>query len=52
MKFSGKMWHMIVLKVMKNQRFILSVESTFSEKPQWEVKLTPPAVIGLTKSKV
>ena len=43
MKFSGKMCLMIILKVTKNQGFILSLEDTFFEKPQGgEVKLTPP----------
>ena len=33
---------MILLKVTKNQGFILSLEDTFFEKPQVEgVKLTP-----------
>ena len=52
MKFSGKMWLMIILKVTKNQGFTISVEDTFFEKPQRGVKLTPfpPAVLGLNKS--
>ena len=38
---------MIILKVTKNQYFPLSLEDTFFEKPQ--VKLTPSAILGLTK---
>ena len=34
MKFSDKMWLMIMLKVTKNQDFILSSEDIFLEKPQ------------------
>ena len=34
MKFSGKMCFKIILKVAKNQGFILSLEDTFFEKPQ------------------
>ena len=34
MKFSGKMWLIIILKVTKEQSFILSLEDTFFEKPQ------------------
>ena len=34
MKFSGKMWLMIILKVTKNQGFTPSREDTFLEKPQ------------------
>ena len=33
-KFSGKMWLMIILKVGKNHGFTLSLEDTFLEKPQ------------------
>ena len=33
MKFSGKMWLMIILKVTQNQGFTLSLEDTFFEKP-------------------
>ena len=40
-KFSRKMWLMIILKVKKEQGFTLSLEDTFFEKPQgWGVKLT------------
>ena len=38
---------MIILKVTKNQGFILFLEDTFFEKPQGLVKLTPPAVLDL-----
>ena len=34
MKFSWKMWLMIILKVTKSQGFTLSLENTFLEKPQ------------------
>ena len=40
MKFSGKMWLMIKLKVTKKQGFTLSLESTILEKLKG-VKLTP-----------
>ena len=52
MKFSEKMCFMIILKVIKNQGFALSVEDTYFEKRQGKVKLTPPsflpAVLGLS----
>ena len=41
------MWLMIILEVAKNQVFTLPLVDTFFEKPQWGVKLTPPAVLGL-----
>ena len=34
MKFSGKMYFNIILKVTKNQGSTLSVENTFFRKPQ------------------
>ena len=34
MKFSGKMWLMIILKVTKKLGFTLSLENIFLEKPQ------------------
>ena len=34
MKFSGKMYLKIILKVTENQGFTLSLEGTFFEKPQ------------------
>ena len=33
-KFSGKMWLMIILKVRKNHSVTLPLENTFFEKPQ------------------
>ena len=40
MKFSRKMWLMIISKVTKNQGFILSLGDTLLEKPQG-VNMTP-----------
>ena len=34
MKFSGKMWLMIILKLTKNQGFTLSLEGTYFKKSQ------------------
>ena len=34
MKVSGKIWHMIILKVKKNQGIPHSLKDTFLEKPQ------------------
>ena len=34
MKISGKMWLMIILKVIKNQGFALPLEDTLYKKPQ------------------
>ena len=42
MKFSGKMWLMIISKVTKNQRFTLSLEDTVLEKPQGGGQIDPP----------
>ena len=39
MKFSRKMWLMIILKVTKNQRFTLSLEDTFFETAGGSTKL-------------
>ena len=48
MKFSGKMYLMIILKVTKNQGFTLSLKDTFFEKPQGGGgQIDPPAVLGL-----
>ena len=52
MKFSGKMWLMIILKVAKYQGFTLSLEDRYFKKPQvGGIKMTlppsPPAVLGL-----
>ena len=33
MKLSEKMWLLIILKVLKNQSFTLSLENLFLEKP-------------------
>ena len=57
MKFSGKMWLMIILKVTKKHGFNFSSEDTFLEKPQIGDRDpdrdqidTPPAVLWLRKS--
>ena len=42
MKFSGKMYLKIILKVTKNQGFTLSLENIFFKKPD-----PAPAVLGL-----
>ena len=34
MKFLGKMWLMVILKVTKIQGFTYSLEATFLEKPE------------------
>ena len=52
MKFSGKMWVVIILKVTKKQAFTLSLEDTYFEKPQgaWggeQMDPSPPVVLGL-----
>ena len=52
MKFSEKMWLMVILKVRKNQPFSLSLEDTFFEKPEGEkggggLNWPPAAVLGL-----
>ena len=49
MKFSGKMWLMIILKVTKNQGFTLSLEDTFLKKPQGGRggQIDPQVVLGL-----
>ena len=41
MKFSGKMFFKIILKVTKNQGFTLSLEDKFFRKPQGGTKLNP-----------
>ena len=43
---------MIILKVAKNQRFTLSLEDTFFEKPQGGINLNPPAVLVLIMMKI
>ena len=56
MKFSGKMFLKIILKVTKHQGFSLSLEDTLFEKPQGGSKIDtpppphphpPPAILGL-----
>ena len=42
MKFSGKMYLMIILTVSKNQGFTLSLEDTFFKKPQ-RSQIDPPS---------
>ena len=42
MKFSGKMWLMIIIKVTKKQGFKLSLEDTFFEKSQGEGQIDTP----------
>ena len=41
MKFSEKMWLMIILKFTKNQGFPLSLEDKFFEKPQGVGQIDP-----------
>ena len=49
MKFSGKMYLNVILKVTKIQGFTLSLEDTFFKKPQGkgEVQIDAPAVLEL-----
>ena len=47
MKFSGKIWLMIILKFTKNQSFTLSLEDTFLEKPQGGSSWPPDPVVFL-----
>ena len=42
MKFSGKMWLMIIIEVTKNQGFNLSLKDTFFKKPQGD-QIDPPS---------
>ena len=56
MTFSGNMWLMIILKVTKNQGFILSLEDAVFKKPQAVVRgaggaaqIDPRAFLGLRK---
>ena len=48
-KFSGKMWLMIILKVTKKQGFTLPLEDTFFEVSQGEDggQIDSPAGLGL-----
>ena len=41
MKFSEKMWLMIILKVTRTKGFTLSLEETFFKKPQGDQNDTP-----------
>ena len=50
MKFSGKMWFMIISKVTEKQGFILSLEDTFLEKPQGGSNWLSPAFLELKYS--
>ena len=47
MKFSEKMWLMIILKVTKKQDFTLSLEDAYFQKPQGGQTEPPSAVLGL-----
>ena len=47
MKFSGKMYFKIILKVTKNQGFTLSLEDIFFEKPQGGSIWLPPSLSGI-----
>ena len=47
--FSGKIWHMIILKVTKIQGFTLSLEDKFLEKPQRESNCFPLSFIAAFK---
>ena len=50
MKFSRKMWLIIILKVTQNQGFTLSLENTFLEKlrgRRWEGSNRPPSFVRL-----
>ena len=51
-KFSGKMWLMIILRVTKKQGLALSLEDTFYEKPQRCSNWTPhPGRVRVNKVK-
>ena len=57
MKFSGKVWLMIILNVTKTQGFTLSLKDSLFEKPQegegeqGRGQIDPPAVSGLNECK-
>ena len=44
MKFTGKMWLMILVKEKKKQGFTLSLEDTVFGKMTGGVKLNPPPI--------
>ena len=48
MKFSEKMWLMIILKFPKNQGLTLSLEDSFFKQPQGGMWNWPPDVLGLS----
>ena len=50
MKFSEKMWLMIILKVTKKQGFAFFLENTFLEKSQGEGQMDSAAFFGLRRS--
>ena len=55
-KYSGKIWLMIILEVTKIQGFTLSLDDAFLERPQlavlglkgWELKLVGNVKVSLT----
>ena len=49
MKFSEKMWTMIILNVTKKQWFTFYLEDTFFEKPLVGVKSTFPRLFGVNQ---
>ena len=49
LKFSGKMWTVIILNVKKKQWFNFYAEDTFFEKPQVGVKSTSPRLFGVNR---
>ena len=51
MKFSGKMWLMIVLKVTKKYGFTLSLENTVLEKSQGEKDMKLFTTVATLSSK-
>ena len=46
-KFSGKMWLILILKVTKKQGFTLSLEDTLLEKPQAGGSNWPPSLFKI-----
>ena len=45
MKFSGKMQHLIILTLQKNEGVNLSLEDTFLEKPQENQTIACPLIL-------